>query len=214
MLMPLQLRMMSPAPPLARNAIQADNFRVTSFMSLTQYSTPSGTMLNYRQLIRHPKFKEAWTKSSAKKFGRLFQGIGGRTTKPTNTCFFINRHQVPAERFKDVTYCKFVCSVQEQKKETNCTRGVLGGNCIHFPGNVRTSTADMLFFKILLNSVVSTTGANFMAFNVSNFYLNTPMRCYEYVKMRLANIPDKVVKVYKLHENEKVTNDGFIYVKV
>ena len=53
-----------------------------------------------------------------------------------------------------------------------------------------------------------------MAFNVSNFYLNTLMKRYEYVKMRLANIPDEVVKEYKLHKNVKVTDNGFVYVEV
>ena len=75
-----------------------------------------GQMLNYRQLRKHPELKEAWNLSSANEFGRLFQGIGDGTKKPSNTCFFINKQQVPPERFKDVTYCKFVCSIREQKK--------------------------------------------------------------------------------------------------
>jgi hypothetical protein len=29
----------------------------------------SGKMMNYRQLMEHPKFSKAWTKSSANKFG-------------------------------------------------------------------------------------------------------------------------------------------------
>ena len=174
----------------------------------------SGDMLNYRQLIKHPDLKEAWTHSSANEYGRLFQGVGGRIPKPTNTCFFIHKHQVPPERFKDVTYCKFVCTVRPQKKEQNRTRAVLGGNRVHYPGDVGTPTADMLLFKILLNSVVSTPGAKFMAFDVSNFYLNTPMQRYEYVKMRLADIPNEIVKEYRLHETGKVTADGFVYVEV
>ena len=174
----------------------------------------SGQMLNYRQLRKHPELKEAWNLSSANEFGRLFQGIGDRTKKPSNTCFFINKQQVPPERFKDVTYCKFVCSIQEQKKETNRTRAVLGGNLVHFPGDVGTPTADMMLFKILLNSVVSTPNAKFMTIDISNFYLNTPMTRYEYVKMRLSDIPDEVIQEYKLHESGKVTADGFVYVEV
>ena len=88
----------------------------------------SGQMLNYRQLLQHPQFKEQWSHSSANKFGRLFQGIGGCIAKSTNTCFFINKHQVSADRFKDVTYCKFVCTERPQKAEKNCTRATLGGN--------------------------------------------------------------------------------------
>ena len=53
-----------------------------------------------------------------------------------------------------------------------------------------------------------------MALDVSNFYLNTPMKRYEYVKLRLSDIPDKVVRKYKLHETGKVASDGFVYVEV
>ena len=164
-------------------------------------------MLNYRQLMKHPEHKEAWNISSANEFGRLFQGIGGRTNKPTNTCFFIDKKEVPPDRFKDVTYCKFVCSIWDQKKETNRTRAVLGGNLVHFPGDVGTPTADMMLFKILLNSVVSTPNAKFMTIDISNFYLNTPMTRYEYVKMRLSDIPHEVIQEYKLHESGKITAD-------
>ena len=174
----------------------------------------SGQMLNYRQLLRHPQFREQWSHSSANEFGRLFQGIGGRIAKPTNTCFFITKQQVPADRFKDVTYCKFVCTERPQKAEKNRTRATLGGNRVHYPGDVGTPTADMLLFKVLLNSVVSTLGAKFMTLDVSNFYLNTPMKRFEYVKLRLSDIPDEVVKEYKLHATGKVTSDGFVYVEV
>ena len=76
------------------------------------------------------------------------------------------------------------------------------------------STADMMLFKILLNSVVSTPGSKFITMDISNFYLNTPRTCYEYVKVRLSDIPDKVVQDYKLHESGKATADGFVYVEV
>ena len=40
------------------------------------------------------------------------------------------------------------------------------------------------------------------------------MTRYKYVKMCLANIPDKVVKEYKLHENAKITANIFTYVEI
>ena len=203
-------RSSSSAKSLSSRRFPKDFFNV----AFAVLDATSGQMLNYRQLLQHPKFKEQWSHSSANEFGRLFQGIGGRIAKPTNTCFFINKHQVPADRFKDVTYCKFVCTERPQKAEKNRTRATLGGNRVHYPGDVGTPTADMLLFKILLNSVVSTPGAKFMAFDVSNFYLNTPMKRFEYVKLRMSDIPDEVVKEYKLHETGKVTSDGFVYVEV
>ena len=171
----------------------------------------SGKMLEYRQLLKHPTMKNDWAHSSANEFGRLFQGIGGRIAKPTNTCFFIHKHEVPQDRFKEVTYGKFVCSVRPQKAEPFRTRLTLGGNRITYPGDVGTPTADMLLFKILLNSVVSTPGAKFMTIDISNFYLNTPMQRYEYVKLALRDIPEEVISEYHLHDKAV---DGHVYVEV
>jgi hypothetical protein len=71
----------------------------------------TGKLLNYRQLMRSTKYREAWSLSSANKFGRLANGIGGRIINPTNTIEFIFQHEVPTERMKDVTYGQFVCRV-------------------------------------------------------------------------------------------------------
>jgi hypothetical protein len=37
----------------------------------------TGRLLNYRQLLRSPKHKEAWSTLAANKFGCLAQGVGG-----------------------------------------------------------------------------------------------------------------------------------------
>ena len=64
----------------------------------------TGKMLNYRNLIRLPKYKELWSQSSANEFGRLANGVGGRIKNPTNTIKFIMEHEVPKQRKKDATY--------------------------------------------------------------------------------------------------------------
>jgi hypothetical protein len=81
----------------------------------------TGKLLNYRQLMRSTKYREAWSLSSANKFGRLANGIGGRIKNPTNTIEFIFQHEVPTERLKDVTYGQFVCTVRLEKAEPNQT---------------------------------------------------------------------------------------------
>ena len=172
----------------------------------------TGDMLEYRQLLKNPKYRPDWTVSSANEFGRLCNGIGGRIKNPTNTMFFVNKTDVPQERFKDVTYGKFVCVVRPQKAEPNRTRLTLGGNLVNYPGEVGTPTADMLLIKIMLNSVLSTPGAKFMGIDISNFYLNTPLPRYEYLKLKLTDIPQEVIDEYKLME--KVTPDGYVYVEI
>ena len=63
----------------------------------------------------------------------------------------------------------------------------------------------------MLNSVVSTDGAKFMAINISDFYLNTPLKRFEYVKLKLSNIPEEIKAKYKLHD--KAIN-RHVYVEV
>ena len=62
-----------------------------------------GKMLNYRQLIRNPKYKKQWNVSAANEFGRLANGVGGRI-KGTNTINVVHKRDVPKARMKDVTY--------------------------------------------------------------------------------------------------------------
>ena len=126
--------------------------------------------------------------------------------------FFIHKHAVPIERFKDVTYGKFECSVRTQKvDEPYRTRLVLGGNRIHCDFDVGTPTADMLLVKILLNSTISTPLAKFMTIDISDFYLNTPLTRWEYVKLNMRDIPDEIINEYNLKEKEV---NGFVYVEV
>ena len=133
-------------------------------------------------------------------FDRLAQGIGGRTKNSTNTIIFIDKKDVPNNWFKDYTYGKFVCVVCPQKSESNQTRLTVGDNRINYPGEVGTLTADMVLVKFLLNSVVSTKGAKFMRINISNFYLNTPLPRFDYLKLKLSDIPQEVIDEYKLNE--------------
>ena len=170
----------------------------------------SGKMLNYRQLMRHPDYKKQWSLSSANEFGRLANGIGGRTKNPTNTIKFIRKEDVPKDRRKDVTYGQFVCTVRPEKAEKNRTRFTVGGDRINYPGEVATPTADMLVAKMLFNSVVSTKGAKFMTLDISNFYLMTPLKRPEYIRIKLADIPQEVIDEYNLQD--KATPDGSIHI--
>ena len=88
----------------------------------------------------------------------------------------------------------------------------MGGNLIHHPDDVGTPTANLLLITIFLNNIIPTPGAKFANANISNFYLMTPLKCPEYARIKFSDIPEEVVKEYKL--DEKVTPDGWIYIKV
>jgi hypothetical protein len=70
----------------------------------------------------------------------------------------------------------------------------------------------MLTTKVLLNSVISTKGARFMTIDIKDFYLNTPMVRPEYMRLKLSDIPDHIITLYKL--NKLATPDGFVYVLI
>lgn len=171
----------------------------------------TGQLLEYRQLLKHPRFREVWNRSASDEFGRLAQGIGGRI-KGTDTIRFVHKHEIPADRFKDVTYIKFVCTIRTEKKDPYRTRATMGGNLINYPDDVGTPTANLLLIKMFLNSVISTKGAKFAGIDLANFYLMTPLKRPEYAKIRLSDIPEEVIKEYNLHQY--ATADGWVYIKV
>ncbi len=103
-----------------------------------------------------------------------------------------------------------MCTVRPEKAEPNRTRFTVGGDRINYPGEVATPTAEMLVAKILFNSVISTPGAKFMTMDISNFYLMTPLTRPEYIRIKLADIPQEIIDEYKL--KSKATPDGSIHI--
>jgi hypothetical protein len=61
------------------------------------------------------------------------------------------------------------------KEEKEIMRLAVGGDQIEYPGDKSTRTAGLTTAKILINSVISTKGAQFMVIDIKNFYLNTPL---------------------------------------
>ena len=74
----------------------------------------TGDMLAYRQLIRHPENQELWGAQHGKEIGRLAQGLQG-IVEGTDTIEFITRKDIPADRQRDVTYARILCSVRPKK---------------------------------------------------------------------------------------------------
>ena len=172
---------------LARVQRRLDRLESKEHQAMAVMDTESGKLLNYRQLLRSPKHKKAWSISAANEFGRLAQGVGGRI-KGTNTIKFIHQRDVPKNRLKDVTYGQFVCTERPEKAEKNRTRFTVGGDRINYPGEVATPTAEMLVAKLLFNSTISTKGARFMTMDISNFYLNSPLPHPELLSRECLNL--------------------------
>ena len=173
--------------------------------------TDTGELLEYRHLIKNPKYCTIWKNAYGKELGRLAQGIPG-TVKGTNTIVFTAYNEIPPQRRKDVTYGRIVANYRPEKEDPYRIRLTVGGNRITYPGDCGTPTADMLTTKILLNSVISTKGAQFMTIDIKDFYLNTPMVRPEYMRLKLSDIPDNIITLYNL--DKLVTTDGYVYVLI
>jgi hypothetical protein len=70
----------------------------------------------------------------------------------------------------------------------------------------------MTLFKCLTNSIISTPGARCIMLDSKDFYLNTPMKCKEYMRLEITDIQDEIIKEYNLQE--LVTEDGYVYCAI
>ncbi len=48
--------------------------------------------------------------------------------------------------------------------------------------------------------MISTPGARFFTMDMNNFYLCTPMTRYEYMQLKLSDMPDDVIAHYHLRD--------------
>ena len=95
--------------------------------------------------------------------------------KGTNTLFFIEKADIPADRWKDVTHGHTVVSYRPEKSDPNRTRLTVRGNIVNYPGDCGTPTTDLLTVKLVFNSTIYTPGERFMTLDIKDFYLVTPM---------------------------------------
>ena len=185
--------------------------RFTSDMLNALLDDDTGELMEYQHHMKKPKYCILYRNSYAKEIGQLSQGIPGQVTG-TNTIFFINKKDVPADRWRDVTYGRVVVNFRPEKEDPYYTRLTVGSNRVNYPYDCGTPTVDIDTVKYLLNSVISTSLAKFITINIKDFYLCTPMTRFEYMRLKLSDLPDDVVRHYKLAE--KVTKDGYVYVEI
>jgi hypothetical protein len=154
--------------------------------------------------------RPTWMTSFANELGRLPQGIGTRMLTGTNTCFFIPKKQVPTDR--TVIYGRIVASIRPQKTETHRTRLTVGGDRLNYPGDTSTPTPKLTTTKCVIKSTISTKNRRFMVVDIKDFYLNTPLKRYEYMRLPLTLIPDEIRQQYQL--DDTATHDGWVYIEI
>jgi hypothetical protein len=164
----------------------------------------TGNLLEYRHLMKHPKYKDVWTKSFGTEIRRL------ATT--AETIFFVKKDEIPDDRKGNETYARIVCVYRNGKKDKYRTCITMGGNLVNYPGDCGMPTANLLTVKFLLNSIISTPNAKLMTLDLKEFYLMTPMKRYEYFCMKLDLFPQDIINEYNL--TSKVDHNGNVHCKV
>ena len=139
--------------------------------------------------------------------GRLAQGY--KDIKGKDTIFFIPRHKVP--KHKKVIYGRIVCSIRPQKSEKHQVRLTAGGNLINYPGITSTPTSSIKTIKTHWNSVISTPTSRYCTIDIKDFYLNSKLEEYEYMRLPVDLIPQEIIDLYNLKD---LVCDGFIYIEI
>jgi hypothetical protein len=200
-----QLSPPPPIPPLSTGSLPAHAY----WHSAHAVIDPAiGASLSYKQL-KLGKTGKRWTQGAANEIGRLAQGHKPNIPTGTKTIHFIRPEDLPPGRI--ATYLKIVCALKPLKAEQERVRFTVGGDRIDYPGKVSTPTADLTTCKMLFNSVISTLTALFMCLDIENFYLNTPMARYEYMRIPTSAIPDVIMQEYDL---APLVHNGHVLVEI
>ena len=85
-----------------------------------------------------------------------------------------------------VTYSRMVVTIRPTTAKINRVRVTVDGDRLDFSGATTTHCASLTTTKCLLNSTISTPGAQFMTLDIKDFYYGTAMAQYEYMKLALA----------------------------
>jgi hypothetical protein len=166
----------------------------------------TGKIAEFKELQRCSE-GDLWNESNAEEIGRLTQGY--KNVKGTNTLFFIKFADMPPNR--KATYLRIVAAFRPEKEQPRRIRWTVGGDRIEYPYAVSTKTADLTTAKLLLNSVVSTPNAKFMSNDIKDFYLDTTMERYEYMRIPISALPPAIIEQYKL---AGLVHNGFVYAEI
>ena len=99
-----------------------------------------------------------------------------------------------------------------ENTDPNRNRLTVGGDMVKYPGDCGTPTVELTTVKLLFNRIISKLNAKFVTIDIKGFYLNTRMSQSKYMRLKLSDLPKRVVQHYNLAE--KTTRDGYVYVDI
>jgi hypothetical protein len=89
-----------------------------------------------------------------------------------------------------------------------------GGDQLDYPGNASSSAVAMLDAKLYINSTISDAhkGARYLGIDIKTYYLGTPMKYYQYIRVLAKMIPQEVWDDSRYAPH--IEAGGFVYLKI
>jgi hypothetical protein len=166
---------------------------------------------NIKKLITHPKYQEAWLHSSANEFGRLAQGVGGRIKGNRYNFFHPQKSDSIGSGGRTSPTQSSVCELKPNKAEVHRTRLVVGGDKVQLSRRCRHANGRSYLGENTSQQRCFYPRSPVHDIGRQNFYLNTPMTRFEYVRISIDQVPQEIIDEYNL--KEKVV-DGYVYVEI
>ena len=100
------------------------------------------------------------------------------------------------------------------KSEPDRVRLTVGGDRLDYNADVGSPTASLLEAKLLINSTISDAdnSATFFAPDLKDFFLATPMKDCEYMRIHSKYFFDDIRQEYDI--DSKIAPDGYMYIRI
>ena len=101
-----------------------------------------------------------------------------------------------------MTYASFILDHKPFKAEPHRVYITVGGDRIPFEDDDGSPASNILETKVLINSIISDAfkGAKFMGADISDDFLDNPMKTAEFMKVKYNHIPDDIKHFYNLQD--------------
>lgn len=180
------------------------------------YDPITGNKENIDSLLRGPD-SAIWTTSLANEWARQTRGLFPKFRNPPisghHAMVFIKPHQVPAGR--KVTYANFICTMRPDKSEVYRVRMTIGGDRLDAYQDVRSPAVSIIDAKLHFNSTISdaSKGARYATADIKDFFLNSTMKVFQYVRVHRKYVPQEIIDAYELTDDH-FDSRGFIYLEI
>ena len=83
-----------------------------------------------------------------------------------NNFYVVHFEDTPKDFLNETCYTSVLCEVRPGRNDPNSTRITICGTNVCYPGGVGINTASLELFNLMINSILSLTGAKYVCFDI------------------------------------------------